>query len=228
VTLGNRLVSGRARAVRCLLVWASGTTLLGGVARSSRPAAAPIVQGSLPELPLDRALVDLAALALLACLAWGWLALTATVVEALGEARSDVRGCGFSPRLPGGLRRLVLAGCGVALVSGLAQPALASSGSSRSHHDRGLIALVGLPLPDRATAPPSRHGAAARTRSSVVVGAGDCLWSIASRDLPPGARASDIAARWQAIYAANRAVIGPDPDLLEPGQLLRLPRKDPS
>ena len=38
------------------------------------------------------------------------------------------------------------------------------------------------------------------------------------------ATAADITACWQRIHRLNRAVIGPDPDLILPTQRLRLPR----
>jgi nucleoid-associated protein YgaU len=63
---------------------------------------------------------------------------------------------------------------------------------------------------------------------TVVVRRGDCLWSIARHDLPRGATSAEVTARWRAVYAVNRPVIGPDPDVIEPGQRLRLPRKDPA
>lgn len=233
MTLGNRGDSGPARAGRCLLVWLSGTSLLATVGRLTRPAAAPALHGSLAHERLDRALVELAALTLLGCLAWGWLALTVTVVEAVREIEPWVPPGGRRPggrrphrvHLPSGLRRLVLAACGVALTSGLAQPALAAGRNPGAGHDRGLTALVGLPLPDRAVAPVARVAPAQR---SVVVRPGDCLWSIAARDLPLDAPGREVASRWHAVYAANRAVIGPDPDQLVPGQRLLLPRKEPS
>jgi nucleoid-associated protein YgaU len=62
----------------------------------------------------------------------------------------------------------------------------------------------------------------------VLVRPGDSLWSLATRDLPAGSPAPLVAERWHAIYAANRSLIGPDPDVLVPGQRLRLPGKDPS
>jgi nucleoid-associated protein YgaU len=65
----------------------------------------------------------------------------------------------------------------------------------------------------------------------VTVQPGDTLWSVAAHDLPADATDPEINARWHAIYAANRRAIGPDPDLLHPGQQLRLPpipRKDRS
>lgn len=56
---------------------------------------------------------------------------------------------------------------------------------------------------------------------------GDTLWGIAARTLrdrdggwPDGA---DVGRFWRRIYAANRAVIGDDPDLIFPGQQLSLP-----
>jgi nucleoid-associated protein YgaU len=57
----------------------------------------------------------------------------------------------------------------------------------------------------------------------VVVRRGDTLWDIAARALGPNASAADIAASWPGWYAANRSTIGPDPDLILPGQRLRPP-----
>lgn len=50
---------------------------------------------------------------------------------------------------------------------------------------------------------------------------GDSLWSIAERHMP-GAEPTEIDAGWRRIHRANRAVIGPDPDLIIPGTTLRL------
>jgi hypothetical protein len=60
----------------------------------------------------------------------------------------------------------------------------------------------------------------------VRVGVGDCLWSLAARDLAArhlGSRPADITVAWRRWYAANRATIGPDPGLLRPGEVLRVP-----
>ena len=51
---------------------------------------------------------------------------------------------------------------------------------------------------------------------------GDSLWSIADRHMP-GAQPTEIDAGWRRIHRDNRAVIGPDPDLIIPGTTLRLP-----
>jgi LysM repeat protein len=48
-----------------------------------------------------------------------------------------------------------------------------------------------------------------------VVGAGDTLAGIAA--------ALGVRGGWPALYAANRAVIGPDPALIRPGTVLRVP-----
>jgi hypothetical protein len=62
------------------------------------------------------------------------------------------------------------------------------------------------------------------TRQSVAVKSGDCLWAIAAEVL-----ATDDPVRidryWKQIFAANRSVIGADPDRLLPGQVLELPRE---
>jgi nucleoid-associated protein YgaU len=52
---------------------------------------------------------------------------------------------------------------------------------------------------------------------------GDSLWLIAAHRLGPTATDADVAVTWPRWYAANRAVIGADPDLIRPGQLLSAP-----
>jgi nucleoid-associated protein YgaU len=62
-----------------------------------------------------------------------------------------------------------------------------------------------------------------RLPGRVVVQPGDSLWSLAAHALGPNAGNAQIAARWPDWYAANRDVIGPDPNLILPGQVLRTP-----
>jgi hypothetical protein len=57
----------------------------------------------------------------------------------------------------------------------------------------------------------------------VTVRAGDSLWAIAARSLGPAATDADVAVTWPRWWAANRPLIGPDPDVLRPGQHLRPP-----
>ncbi len=56
-----------------------------------------------------------------------------------------------------------------------------------------------------------------------VVHAGDALWDIAARHLGPGATPTEIAREWPRWYAANRALIGDNPAVIHPGQVLRAP-----
>ena len=57
----------------------------------------------------------------------------------------------------------------------------------------------------------------------VVVRRGDSLWAIAARVLGPSAGEAEIAATWPQWFDANRAAIGPDPDVIRPGTVLRPP-----
>lgn len=61
-----------------------------------------------------------------------------------------------------------------------------------------------------------------RTGRHLVV-PGDSLWLIAASRLGPDPDAARIARSWPRWYAANRTVIGADPDLLVPGEVLREP-----
>lgn len=81
-------------------------------------------------------------------------------------------------------------------------------------------APVDPPAPDRA---PQAPRGTAPAGAEVVVQRGDSLWSIAARHLPPGSSRAAVAASWPRWYAANRAVIGADPDVLRPGQRLVAP-----
>lgn len=228
-------LGSRGSRIRCLVVWtvaSGGLGLTGAVARAVLQTA-PHRLTTLARTPLDVALTDLAAVALLGCAAWLWLVTTVVVVEVLVVEGRRGGVPGPAPRgVPAGVRRVVLAACGVALTSGLAQPSQAADPHSRATHRGHLTALAGLPLPDRAVA-----GAASRPRTehrrgepqrTVLVRPGDTLWSLAARDLAAGSPDVLVAAHWHAIYAANRALIGPDPDVIVPGQRLRLPGKDPS
>jgi len=167
----------------------------------------PDLTGSVATL--EEALTRLAALAAAGCAVWAWAVTTATVALAVrGGARALVPGC------PSGWRRMVLAACGVALVSGTLTPAQATDGPRGGGRDASVVA--GLPLPDRPTGHRSRPTASPPPDQHVVVAPGDSLWSIAVERLGSGAA-------WQRLYAVNRAVVGADPDLIHPGQRLRLP-----
>lgn len=61
----------------------------------------------------------------------------------------------------------------------------------------------------------------------VVVHRGDNLWTIVARTLGPDASAAQVAREVPRWHAANRDVIGTDPDLLIVGQVLHAPAAAP-
>ena len=70
--------------------------------------------------------------------------------------------------------------------------------------------------------PPAAVPEAAGDGPVVVVRPGDTLWRIAAERLP-GATDAQVDDGWRRWYVANRATIGPDPDVILPGQQLRAP-----
>lgn len=156
-----------------------------------------------------------------ASLCAAWFAVVATLVLGSALTGAALAGAVVSPWL----RRGLLAAGGLALAGVVAVPAGAEPGHPTT--PPSLVRLVeGLPLPDRTTDTHRTLGRAASAPSAphdVVVAPGDCLWRLAAASLPPRATDTEIAVRWHRIYQLNRAVIGADPDLIQPGQRLRLP-----
>jgi len=72
-------------------------------------------------------------------------------------------------------------------------------------------------------APASTDGPPSTQHRTVTVGPGDCLWSLAQQQLGPSATAAAIDRQTHQWYAINRAVIGPNPDLILDGQQLQVP-----
>ena len=111
-------------------------------------------------------------------------------------------------RLPGVPARLGALLFTTAIVASAASPAQAESTRD----------LEGLTLPDRPMI--------VIPVATVTVAPGDTLWGLAAEHLPDRSSAADIAescARW---YVTNRHVVGPDPDLIVPGQVLTPPPID--
>ena len=167
--------------------------------------------------------------------AWVAVVLALAVTAALpGAAGAAARRCAraITPRALAGV---LTAAAGTTLLAAPASAAPGSSGSSPvvpAATARALPSPV-LPIspaaPTTPTAPaalPPRHAPQppADDRSpTVVVRPGDSLWTIARTHAPPGAAAADVARSTTRWYAANRGVIGTDPDLIHPGQQLQPP-----
>jgi len=74
----------------------------------------------------------------------------------------------------------------------------------------------------------SRAGLTARgtdgpPEPAVRVAPGDSLWLIAAQRLGPNPSEAQVAGAWPRWYAVNKQLIGDDPSLIQPGQLLHAP-----
>lgn len=174
-------------------------------------ATEPLRHPAEPEY--DALLLALAAWVLIGCAAWTVLIGIAAVVETTSAGRLRATtwvGC------PRSLRRVLLAGLGVALVG--TGPLQSSATAS---------AEAPLPVPTRpvgtlqAGTQPAEDPAG--QPSGLVVRRGDSLWRIAEQRLPSSASADEVAALVHRLHHRNRGVIGADPDLIRPGQRLAVP-----
>ncbi len=176
----------------------------------------------------------LAGAGLLAWVAWAWgaLGLLLTAASALPGVLGDAADALTGVVLPRGARRGAALALGIGLgVAGpltattllvVTAPAAAADTPSSSvpdwpgTEDHGPSAVPAMP--DWPAAPEA---------GDHVVVRGDCLWDIAaahlSDQLGRTASAAETARATSTWWAANAAVIGPDPDVLLPGQVLRPP-----
>ena len=112
------------------------------------------------------------------------------------------------------------------LMFGMAR-ATAANGSvgPASHRLERMVDASGSVLPDDEDAL-SRVREIVKAPSIHTVAKGDSLWKIARMVLssdgskPSG---SEISDQWHSIYDMNLALIGDDPNLIHPGQILQLP-----
>ncbi|CCG04924.1 LysM peptidoglycan-binding domain-containing protein [Blastococcus saxobsidens] len=184
--------------------------------------------------------------------AWGALGLTLTALSALPGLAGAVAELALRRVLPRGARSAAALALGLGLgvappVLGVAAPLFAATAAVAEELPAGStpatervvpdwpapdapVPAPAAPLPSHST-PPTAERLPDWPRTPAagehVVVRGDCLWDIAERRLTadigrvgsPGEVAAAVHAWWQ----ANADVIGPDPDLILPGQVLRPP-----
>ena len=147
--------------------------------------------------------------------AWATLICAAAAVEVVSSGRLAVTawlGC------PAPARRALLAGLGVVLASGGAvgtSPVSAAPPVGGTGNRPGL----GLPVPVRPL------GEAPTPERRVEVRPGDSLWRLSAKASGKTATDQQVARLVTRTYRANRHVIGVDPDLIQPGQRLRIPHQ---
>jgi hypothetical protein len=208
---------GRGAATARVLLLLVGTVAAGVPVRALAEPPLRGLAASRPLLPLDQLVVAGCAAALVACWLWlsacVWLVAVRCLREGAVTARSAraVRGC------PRAVQVAVL----LALGAGAATPAYAASthaapGPGRDGTGLQGPGLSGLVLPDRVDG-------AERLADVVRVRPGDSLWRVAQRILPDGASEAAVDRTWRRIAALNADRLGPDPDLIFPGTLLRVP-----
>ncbi len=227
-----------------------GAVALGRLAvHTARSGAAGV------PVAVDDALV--AAAAALAATGLVWFVLTLVLAALSGAPGAVGRGAArlsaaVTPRAARQLAALLL-GAGVVTGAGAGTASAAPGGPRLPDPGWSAAAVVGSPegaasvhpTPPGAAPDPGWTPDAPRVRpqpdvgvvsgrfsatdtDAVVVHRGDSLWTLAARHLGPGASDVEVARAWPRWYDANRAVIGADPDLLLPGQVLRVPTVDAS
>ena len=173
----------------------------------------------------------LTAVAAVAWLVWAWgaLGLVLTALSALPGLAGAVARVVLRGVLPASARRAAALALGVGLVTAPALTACTAAVPPTVAVETAATAVSAVP--DWPAAPATSEWAPpdwpAPERGDHVVLRGECLWSIAEADLrarsglePGDGEVAAAVARW---WAANTDVIGPDPDLLLPGQVLRPP-----
>lgn len=223
------------------------TALLAAAARATVPDA---LGGDL-ESAVAGAVVGLGCLAGLALTLGSVLLLASAVLHRVGLALHHLDAVAARVT-PAALRRVVAVGVGAGIGLGVVAPAGAtevdlgweitaeSASAGRTATEQPEADL----LPTAATAPvmptavtptavterdtpvsptPTATSATPAATAGHVVSVGDSLWTIAEKHLPAGSTVGDVAAAWPAWHQANRDLIGPDPDLIRPGQVLVAP-----
>jgi nucleoid-associated protein YgaU len=198
------------------------------------PAMAHAVAGAQRTVDTQGAdALVMSAVGLLAWAVWAWgaLGLVLTAASAVPGAVGGAAEALLHVALPAGARRsaALLLGIGLGVTAPLAgavlpvlAPAASAATTVQDVPDWPASTQSPSPVPDWPGPAPS-----APTPGDRVVVRGDCLWHIAAGSLlaqlgrlPDDAEVATAVDAW---WHANADVIGPDPDLLLPGQVLRAP-----
>lgn len=247
---GEPLVA-RSRSILTLSLTAAGA-LAAAVALRAAPAklARGLAHPGrwLDAVGVDAAVGTLAAAALWLLAAWVIVGLVAALAGRLPGAAGALARRTAMIALPRALYRAAAGAAGLGIVL---SPAVASAAAPHPGGTPGASSPVPAPLiptssvrvpqlpiahpPDTSdTRSPDRHApvprpgtepvhALGQRTGTVTVRPGDSLWRIAAAHLGRAPSAARVAAAWPRWFGANRAVIGADPDLLLPGEVLHAP-----
>jgi nucleoid-associated protein YgaU len=212
-----------------LLAWCAA----GGLALAALASRHPIAQNvdvadrlqreSLPAQAVEQAVIGLVVVVGLVAAAWylvSALAVLACVAAAAVGRRWDAGEEAVRRWGAPALRRTATIGVGLVIGAGLGTGATAACDASPSLPDD----LRWRPVANRIEPDPGASRAVGAERYTVRPG--DSLWRIAAEALQVRGRAptvAAVAAEWPRWYAANRDVVGADPDLIRPGQVLQVP-----
>lgn len=136
----------------------------------------------------------------------GWLWCSAAAGALALELALTGAAARTASRAPRCARLAVAALCGAGSLAAFSSPATADPVGAPAP---GLHVLSGLTLPDR----PEGGESVDLHRRVVTVQSGDTLSELAA----------GLQLDWHSWYVANREVVGPDPDLIQPGQRLVVP-----
>jgi hypothetical protein len=230
--------------------WVGAAAVMCGVAWALRSASPGLLElqaaATDPQGLVDRAGADtlvLVAVPVLAwlCWAWGALGLLLTAASTVPGVTGRLAGVLLAGVLPAGARRVAAVALGLSLSTAApavllpTAPTLAVAGAAADSSRSAEPLLVDWPttpagdvVPDWPGTPPATPDWPPAARDEHVVVRGDCLWDVAAawlqRQAPDSpVRDAEVQRAVQAWWQANAAVIGTDPDLLLPGQVLRPP-----
>lgn len=203
------------------------------------------------SLLFEAALGGLASIAGTGLLLWWLVAITAAAVSTPLSRRGHVRAASVASRIsPAFMRRLVAGALGLQLATtavlgtGWVAAATEQPVDPQFQLSAPVVPPRPAPVPPlvnprwRPAAPPMapgplapvpgrsgllQDGGSGAGADQVVVRVGDSLWSIAASRLGPFATDVEVAQEWPRWYRANVGIIGPDANLLQPGQILRVP-----